>query len=131
MKILMRRLIRSCLTWITTVCKCMSEFTPCPELPDFSLFISGPLVTSMVYQKLNTNTSNYPHSILMKQIQDHPLAATNLSRTRPQKQSTNTCNFPHSILINQILDHPLAATNLSRTRPLQMLSTEQVLQDHS
>ena len=26
-KILMRRLKRSCLIWISTVCKCMSEFT--------------------------------------------------------------------------------------------------------
>ena len=33
----MRRLIRSCLIWISTVCKCMSEFTWCPKLPDFTL----------------------------------------------------------------------------------------------
>ena len=32
-KILM---IRSRLIWISTVCKCMSEFTWCPKLPDFS-----------------------------------------------------------------------------------------------
>ena len=28
----MRRLI-----WISTVCKCVSEFTRCPKLPDFTL----------------------------------------------------------------------------------------------
>ena len=38
-KILMRRLIRSRLIWISTVCKCMSEFTRCPKLPDFTLVI--------------------------------------------------------------------------------------------
>ena len=32
-KILMRRLIRSRLIWISTVCKCVSEFTWCPNLP--------------------------------------------------------------------------------------------------
>ena len=37
-KILMRRLIRSRLIWIYTVCKCVSEFTWCPNLPDFTLF---------------------------------------------------------------------------------------------
>ena len=37
MKILMRRLIRSRLFWISSVCKCMSEFTWCPKLPDFTL----------------------------------------------------------------------------------------------
>ena len=36
-KILMRRLIRSRLIWISTVCKCVSEFTWCPNLPDFTL----------------------------------------------------------------------------------------------
>ena len=36
-KILMRRLIRSRLIWISTVCKCVSEFTQCPNLPDFTL----------------------------------------------------------------------------------------------
>ena len=35
-KILMRRLIRSRLIWISTVCKCMSELTRCPKLPDFT-----------------------------------------------------------------------------------------------
>ena len=39
-KILMRRLIRSRLMWISTVCKCMSEFTWCPKLPDFTLLFS-------------------------------------------------------------------------------------------
>ena len=33
----MRRLIRSRLIWISTVCKRMSEFTWCPNLPDFTL----------------------------------------------------------------------------------------------
>ena len=33
----MRRLIRSRLIWISTVSKCMSEFTWCPKLPDFTL----------------------------------------------------------------------------------------------
>ena len=36
-KILMRRLIRSRLIRISTVCICMSEFTRCPKLPDFTL----------------------------------------------------------------------------------------------
>ena len=35
-KILMRRLI-----WISTVCKCVSEFTWCPNLPDFTLIDSN------------------------------------------------------------------------------------------
>ena len=33
----MRRLIRSRPIWISTVCKCTSEFTRCPKLPDFTL----------------------------------------------------------------------------------------------
>ena len=36
-KILMRRLIRSRLIWISTVCKCMSEFTRFPKLPASTL----------------------------------------------------------------------------------------------
>ena len=36
-KILMRRLIRSRLIWVYTVCKCVSEFTWCPNLHDFTL----------------------------------------------------------------------------------------------
>ena len=36
-KILMRRLVRSRLIWMFTVCKCVSEFTWCPNLPDFTL----------------------------------------------------------------------------------------------
>ena len=36
-KILMRRLIKSRLIWIVTVCKCMSEFTCCPKFPGFTL----------------------------------------------------------------------------------------------
>ena len=36
-QILMRRLIRNSLIRIFTVCKCMSEFTCCPILPDFTL----------------------------------------------------------------------------------------------
>ena len=35
-KILMRRLIRSRLIWIYTVCKCVSEFTRCQNLLDFT-----------------------------------------------------------------------------------------------
>ena len=38
-KILMRRLIRSRLSWIYTVCNCVSEFTWCPNLRDFTLFV--------------------------------------------------------------------------------------------
>ena len=38
-KILKRRLIRSRLILIYTVCKCVSEFTWCPNLPDFTLHI--------------------------------------------------------------------------------------------
>ena len=37
-KILMRRLIRSRLIWIYIVCKCVSEFTWCPNSPDITLF---------------------------------------------------------------------------------------------
>ena len=37
MKILMRRLIRSRLIWISTVCKRVSEFTWCPKFHDFTL----------------------------------------------------------------------------------------------
>ena len=40
-KILMRRLIRSRLIWVSTVCKCMSEFTRCLKLPDFTLLAKG------------------------------------------------------------------------------------------
>ena len=36
-KILMRRLIRSHLIWIYTVCKCVSELTWCPKLPNLTL----------------------------------------------------------------------------------------------
>ena len=35
----MRRLIKSRLIWISTVCKCMSEFIWCPKLPDFTLYL--------------------------------------------------------------------------------------------
>ena len=38
-KILMRRLIRSRLISIYIVCKCVSEFTWCPNLPDFTLSV--------------------------------------------------------------------------------------------
>ena len=37
MKIQMRRLTRSRLIWISSVCKCVSEFTWCPKLSDFTL----------------------------------------------------------------------------------------------
>ena len=30
-------LLMRCLIWMFTVCKCMSEFTRCPKLPDFIL----------------------------------------------------------------------------------------------
>ena len=40
-KILIRRLIRSRLTWIYTVCKCVSEFTRCQKLPDFTLIFAA------------------------------------------------------------------------------------------
>ena len=33
----MRHIIKGRLIWIFTVCKCMSEFTQCPTLPDFTL----------------------------------------------------------------------------------------------
>ena len=36
----MRRLIRSRLIWIYTVCKCVSKFTWCPNLPYFTLVVS-------------------------------------------------------------------------------------------
>ena len=38
-KILMRRLIRSRLIQISTVCKCVSEFTWCPKFHDFTLIV--------------------------------------------------------------------------------------------
>ena len=37
MKILMRRLVRSRLIWIYTICKCVSELTWCLNLPNFTL----------------------------------------------------------------------------------------------
>ena len=37
-KILMRRLIRSRLIWITTVWKCVSEINWYPNLPDLTLY---------------------------------------------------------------------------------------------
>ena len=40
-KILMRRLIRSGLIWIYTVCKCVSEFNSCPNLPGFTHYRHG------------------------------------------------------------------------------------------
>ena len=40
-KIVMRRLIKSRLIWIFPVCKCMSEFTRCPKLPDFTLMVTA------------------------------------------------------------------------------------------
>ena len=40
-KTLMRRLIRSRLIWIYTVCKCVSEFTRCQKLPDFTLIFAA------------------------------------------------------------------------------------------
>ena len=36
-KILMRRLIRSRFIWIYSICKCVSDFTWCPNLHDFTL----------------------------------------------------------------------------------------------
>ena len=39
-KILMRRLIRSRLIWIYTVCKCVSEITWCPNLRDCTLVLA-------------------------------------------------------------------------------------------
>ena len=43
----MRRLIRSRLIWIYTVCKCVSEFTWCPNLSDFILIDSFVLLIDM------------------------------------------------------------------------------------
>ena len=55
-KILMRQLIKSCLIWIFTVksrligiftgCKCMSEFTRCPKLPDYTLCVNETFLLS-------------------------------------------------------------------------------------
>ena len=39
MKILMIRHTRSRLIWYSSVCKCISEFTWCPKLPSFTLFM--------------------------------------------------------------------------------------------
>ena len=38
-KTLMSRLTRSRLIWISTVCKCVSEFTWCPKFHDFTLVL--------------------------------------------------------------------------------------------
>ena len=45
----MRRLIRSRLISIYTVYKGVSEFTWCPNLPDFTLYISLPAPYSYTY----------------------------------------------------------------------------------
>ena len=50
MKTLMRRLIRSRLIWIYTVCKCVSEFTWCPNLPNFTLLARIKILTSWMHQ---------------------------------------------------------------------------------
>ena len=58
-KILMRRLIRSRLIWIYTVRKCVSEFTCCPNLPDFSL----PLTLNAIR---DANKQRMAHSFLLE-----------------------------------------------------------------
>ena len=58
--ILMRRLIRSRLIWIYTVCKCVSEFTWCPNLPAFSL----PIIFTLVDFPKHTNAVSMEKSIL-------------------------------------------------------------------
>ena len=39
-KIRMSRLIRSRLIWIYNVCKCVSQFAWCPNLPDFTIMVN-------------------------------------------------------------------------------------------
>ena len=58
-KILMRRLIRSRLIWIYSVCKCVSEFTWCPNLPDFTLVDIIPGICSKVLHPLNCLSSKH------------------------------------------------------------------------
>ena len=73
-KILMRRLIRSRLIWISTVCECMSEFTWCPNLSDFTL----------VYN----NTSNIEH------------AQSNLCKTATLKKTETWLSLNAGIMQN-------------------------------
>ena len=56
----MRRLIRSRLIWIYTVCKCVSEFTWCPNLPDFALLICDLVRTTKISFKDSVTFSEHP-----------------------------------------------------------------------
>ena len=48
-KILMRRLIRSRPIWMSTVCKCISEYTRCPKLPDLTLWFKTEQCSTVIY----------------------------------------------------------------------------------
>ena len=82
----MRRLIRSRLIWIYTVCKCVSEFTWCRGLPDFILLYScvepalGIFVPIAYANNEGSGEPAHPHS----------LARTFPARTRKVWKQMNT-----------------------------------------
>ena len=68
-KMQMRRLIRSRLIWISTFCKCMSEFTQCPKLPDFTLLFFFYFSWSNAIRLYPTQLRNrFPFSVLKRRI---------------------------------------------------------------
>ena len=69
MNIQMRRFIRSLLIWISTVCKCVSEFTWCGEIHEFTLIMTyffGPRNEKTCLRGFGKNTGTdrpaRPHS---------------------------------------------------------------------
>ena len=94
----MRRLIKSRLIWmsnVSTVCKCMSEFTWCQKLPDFTLInsyaINGPGTVRCTYQRgtvkvtkltfvvLNTELSFFENTVDPDQLASYNHATSNFT----------------------------------------------------
>ena len=69
----MRRLVRSRLIWIYTVCKCVSELTWCPNLPDFTLAIEVSLICRYI-----TNQVVHVQSMLFLNI-SHDISSRGLN----------------------------------------------------
>ena len=90
-KILMRRLIRSRLIWICTVCKCVSKLTGCPNLPYFTLFINLQMVVkpkgarSIVVPPIDILLGKVPLSRKSKRKPPHARLAR-IERTGNQKE---------------------------------------------
>ena len=79
---MMRRLIRSRLIWISTVCKCISEFIWCPKLPDLTLILEKKIQrTTPKWHNLSINTT-FQHALVFIKCNIHRLLHPRVDRWR-------------------------------------------------